>query len=89
MKIDFIMKQGLQELDRDKLTLKAAADLILSAMMGLYPNPKQAQTEAHNACKAIESGQTIEIKNPTTNVCLIFQVPDIKKEREAHKKLVN
>lgn len=83
MKVDFISYQGLQELERDKLSLKAAADLILGICMGLYPEPKQAQIEAHNICTAIESGQTVEIKHPTNGSRMVFQIPDLKREREA------
>ena len=80
MKIRYIMRQGIMELDNDLLSMEAAADLILSACMGLVEQPHQAQIEAHNICKAIEQGNTVEITHPTNGTCMIFQIPDIKKE---------
>ena len=82
MKIDFISYQGLQEIERDKLSIKAAADLILDVCMRLYPNPKEAQVNAHNICKTIEKGQTVEIKHPTNGSRMVFQIPSLRKEKE-------
>ena len=81
--ITYILRQNDVEVDRDFLTTKAATELIVGAIVGLVPDSKSAQEQVHGILKAIQEGQTVEIKNPATSTAMIFQIPSLKKEREA------
>ena len=85
--IDFILSDANDKiLDRDYLSEKAARELVVGAITGLVPNPKQVQVEVHNIMKAINDGQTIKIQNPSSKVSMTFQIPSLKKEHQAHKE---
>ena len=83
--IDYILSDANDKiLERDYLSEAASAELIIACVTGIESDEDKAKEAIQGIWKSIKAGQTVRIQHPDTKVSMIFQIPSLKKERDAH-----